>query len=153
MLPRQHLKQFPASAALPLLILVGAAAVEQLRLSAMLVLLLGLLVSLRVGRDATGRPTVSHVLVYAACLLVAITLVWDSLGLPASLPAGASCADLLSPFAIFRAAGAVVITTCLLLILRLTRGTPWELGLRWPSRTWVVASLVGLPAIGTAAAL
>lgn len=151
MLPREPMKQAPPIAALPVLVLLVAAAIEQARLAAMLLLLLGLVI-LVLWRSRTGSP-VGGLLPFAACLLVSISLVWDSLGVPASLPGGANCADLLSPFAVFRGIGAVVVLGCLVLVLRLVRAEPAAIGLRWPSRGWVVLSLAAVPAVGLAAAL
>jgi membrane protease YdiL (CAAX protease family) len=151
MLPRERMKQSSPTAAVPLILLVASAAIEQLRLVVMLLLLVGLVILLLARRRAGSVP--GALLPYAACLLVSVNLVWDSLGLPASLPGGASCADVLSPFAVFRALGALVVLTCLALILRLVRAAPWEIGLRWPSRAWMLMSLAALPALGTAAAL
>jgi membrane protease YdiL (CAAX protease family) len=153
MLPRKSMKQLSPIAVIPLLLLVAAGAYEPLRVVVMLVLLLGLLATLALWRgqeQALGRAAV---LAWAACLLVSVNLVWDSLGVPASLPSGASCADALSPFALLRVAGAAVVLTCLVLVLRLVRAAPTEIGLRWPSRPWVIVSLAALPAIGVAAAL
>lgn len=147
------MKPFSPFAAIPLSLLVAAAVFEQLRLAVMLALLLGLVVTLLAQRGPTGRPIPGILLVHTACLLVAINLVWDSLRLPAWLPGDASCADVLSPFAVYRAAGAAIFLTCLLLVTLLARAAPSEIGLRWPSRGWMVLSLGALPAIGTAAAL
>lgn len=147
------MKQLWPIAAPPLILLVAAAAIEQLRPVALLALLVGLLVTMARWRGKADGPAGAGVLAYAACLLVSLNLVWDSLDLPAWLPGGASCAEALSPFAVYRAAGAVVVVSCLLLVLRLVRVAPSEIGLRWPSRGWVIVSLVALPAIGTIAAL
>ena len=147
------MKQLWWVAAPPLIVLVAAAAIEQLRPVAMLALLVGFLVTLARWRGKADGPVDAAPLAYAACLLVAVNLVWDSLDLPAWLPGGASCAEVLSPFAVHRAAGAVVVLTCLLLVLRVVRIAPSEIGLRWPSRGWAILSLAALPAIGTVAAL
>ena len=119
----------------------------------MLVLLLGLLATLARRRDRADGPSRAAILAWAGCLVATVNMAWDSLGLPASVFRAANCADLLSPFALLRAAGAVVVLTCVVLVLRLVRAAPSEIGLRWPSRAWVIVSLAALPAIGTAAAL
>ncbi len=152
MLPRERMEHSSPIAAVPLVPLVAAAAIEQLRVVVMLLLLLGLVISLLARRQAREVAD-GKVLVWAACLLVSVNLVWDSLGLPTPLRGVASCADALSPFALFRAAGAIVVLTGLVLVLRLVRAAPSQIGLRWPSRAWMLMSLAALPAIGTVAAL
>lgn len=147
------MNQITAITAMPLVLLVVAAAFEGLRVGAMLLLLLGLLVTLGLQRGREPAPGRGAVLAWAACLLVSVNLAWDSLGLPAALPGGASCADTFSPFALFRAAGAIVVLTCLVLVLRLVRGTPSEIGLRWPASSWIIGSLAALLAIGIVAAV
>lgn len=152
MLPREPMKQPSPIAAIPVIALLMAAAFEPMRLGVMVFLLLGLVVLL-LWQSRTGSPAGGHLLSFAACLLVSVSLVWDSLGLPASLPGAASCADPLTPFAVYRAIGAVVVLTCLVLIVRLVRAAPAEIGLRWPSRGWVAFSLAAVPAVGLAAVL
>lgn len=152
MLPRELMKQPSPIAVIAVIVLLAAAAFEPLRPAAMLFLLLGLSI-LVLWRSRTGRPAVGDLLSFAGCLLVSVSLVWDSLGLPPSLPGGTSCADPLAPFALFRAVGAVVVLTCVVLVLRLVRAAPAEIGVRWPSRGWVVLSFAAVPAVGLAAVL
>jgi len=153
MLPRESMKQLSPIAAMPLVPLVAAAAFEPLRIPVIAVLLLGLLVALGLRRDREQALGRGAILAWAACLIVSVNLAWDSLGLPAALPSGTSCADMLSPFALFRAAGAAAVLICLMLVLRLVRSAPSEIGLRWPSRVWMIVSLAALPAIGIVAAV
>jgi membrane protease YdiL (CAAX protease family) len=153
MLPRESMKQLSLAAALPVLLLVAAAAFEILRVVVMVVLLAGLLASLAGRRGRPGWPARPAVLAWAGCLVVSVNLAWDSIGLPTTLPSGANCTDLFSPFALLRAAGAIVVLGCLVVLVRLVGSTREEIGLRWPSRAWVIVSLAALPAIAIAAAL
>jgi membrane protease YdiL (CAAX protease family) len=153
MLPRESMKQLSPIAALPVVLLVAAAGFEVLRVAVMLVLLAGLLAGLARQRGRSDWPGRAAILAWAACMVVSVNLAWDSIGLPDPLPGGANCADLLAPFALMRAAGALVVLGCLVVVVRLMRGTRDEIGLGWPSREWVIVSLAALPAIGVAAVL
>jgi membrane protease YdiL (CAAX protease family) len=143
------MNRVPASALLPLILLVAGAAVEWMRLPALVLLLLGLLASLALARreDERGGPAV---LVYAGCFVVALSMAWA--GVP---PLGSSddlaCADRFVPFAILRVIGALLVLISVALILRLARADPADIGLRWPSRPWLLTSLVVLPLVGAAA--
>lgn len=149
----EPVKQVSANAALPLILLVAAAGIESLRLPLMLLLLLGLLATLIPAWRVTGRPIGGDVLLYAACLLVAVNLVWDGVPIPASLLSASSCADPLAPFAVNRAVGALLVLACVGLVVRLIGARPSEIGLRWTSRASLAISLVAIPAVGTAAVL
>ena len=139
-------------AAIPVVAVLMAAAIEPMRPAAMLFLLVGLAILLvRPHRNASEIPP--EVLPFAACLLVSVSLVWDSLGLPASLASNANCADPLAPFALFRAIGAAAVLGCLALVLQLVHVAPSKIGIRWPSRGWIMLSLAAIPAVGLVAAL
>lgn len=139
-----HSNRALAFAAPPLILLIGAAALESLRLPAMLLLLFGVVASLLIERRSA--------LVYGACLLVAVNLAWDSVTVPASLP-GSGCADLLAPFAVHRAIGAALVLSCVVLVVRLMGAVPGDIGLRWTSRGVTLLSFAAIPALGAAAAL
>jgi membrane protease YdiL (CAAX protease family) len=140
-------------AALPLLLLVGAAAIESLRPPVMLLLLLSfvLAIVLAHGRDAVVPSPAA--MAFAGCLVVALNLAWDGVPLSALLRGVTACADLMAPFAALRVVGALLLLACVGVIVRLLRGTPGEIGLRWPSRGWLVLSLAVVPIVGAAAIL
>ncbi|MEX0625863.1 MAG: CPBP family intramembrane glutamic endopeptidase [Chloroflexota bacterium] len=142
----------PASTLLPLILLVAGAAVEWMRLPVMLSLLLGLLASVLLARRRPDERAGPVVLVYAGCLVVALNMAW------ASVPLGGfaddlACADRFAPFAVLRIIGALLVLTSVGLIMRLVRADPADVGLRWPSRRWLLIWLAALPAIGAAAVL
>lgn len=140
------------SALPPLVLLIGAAAVESLRLPILAILMVGSTAAIALVRrsreDRTGLA-----LVYAGCLVVALDLAWGSKSPTAWIADAARCADRMVPFALTRVVGAALVLTSLLLILRLARVSASEIGLRWPTRGWLLLSLVTLPLVGGAAAL
>src|SRR6185503_17815311 len=87
------------------------------------------------------------------CLVVALNLAWGTV--PPTLFAGhlATCADRFVPFAQTRVIGAVLVIASVAVIIRLARIAPAEIGLRWPTRGWLLLSLVAVPLVGGAAAL
>jgi membrane protease YdiL (CAAX protease family) len=92
------------------------------------------------------------VLVCAGCLVVALDIAW------AGVPLGAvfgdlACEDRFAPFAALRVVGALLVLGSVALILRVSRASPADLGLRWPSRPWLIASLAVLPLVGAASVL
>ncbi|MGZ6299773.1 MAG: CPBP family intramembrane glutamic endopeptidase [Candidatus Limnocylindria bacterium] len=142
-----------AVAALPLLLLVGAAAFESLRPLVMVLLLLGLVLAVvlarRVGRGVVTREAMA----FAACLVVALNLAWDGVPLSALIRGMTACADLMAPFAALRVVGALLVLACVGVLMRLMRGTPGDIGLCWPSRGWLILSLIAVPVVGAAAIL
>jgi membrane protease YdiL (CAAX protease family) len=143
-----RLNRVPAATLLPLVLLVAGAAVEWLRLPVMLLLLAGLVGSLIVTRRHLGPHP--EVLVYAGCLVVALDVAW------AGVPLGAfvgdlACADRFVPFAVLRVIGALLVLASVALILRILRADPADLGVRWPSRQWLIVSVAVLPLVGAAA--
>jgi hypothetical protein len=143
----------PARAALPLLLLVGAAAFEWLRLPVVLLLLVGLLASALVARRTPGEPGGPVLLVYAGCFVVALNLAWGGVSLETGAGTVAACTDRLAPFALLRVGGAVLVLACVGIVVRLARADAAEIGMRWPSRPIIVISLAVLPVIGAAAVL
>lgn len=114
----------------------------------MLLLLAGLAAAfLRTRRLPGSHPAI---LVYAGCLVVALDIAWA--GVPLDPFVGdLACADRFVPFALLRVIGAVVVLASVVLILRIVRRDPSEIGLRWPSRPWLLASVAVLPLVGVAA--
>jgi membrane protease YdiL (CAAX protease family) len=141
-----------ASTLLPLILLVAGAAVEWMRAPVALVLVLGLLTSVLAPRRTADARTSQLALVYAGCLLVAVNMTWAGVPLPPCIDA-TSCTDRLAPFALLRIVGALLVLAAAVLIVRIVRAHPADLGLRLPSRPWLVISLAALPLIGVAAVL
>jgi membrane protease YdiL (CAAX protease family) len=114
----------------------------------MLLLLAGLVASLLVTRRHPGPHPAF--LVYAGCLVVALDIAWA--GVPLGTFIGdLACADRFVPFALLRVVGALLVLASVALILRVVRADPADLGLRWPSRPWVIASVAVLPLVAAAA--
>jgi membrane protease YdiL (CAAX protease family) len=146
-----RIERAPAIALPPLILLIGAAAVEGLRLPVLVLLLLGWISSLLVARRRPLTTLRPEVLVFAACLAGALNLAWGGVPAAALIGSDVACADRLAPFAILRVTGALLVLACVALLVRLLRATPAEIGLRWPSRPWLLVSVVALPVIGAAA--
>ena len=133
---------------MPLVLLIAGAAVEWLRLPVVLLLLAGLAAGfLRTRRLPGSHPAV---LVHAGCFVVALDIAW------AGAPLGPfigdlACGDRFVPFALLRLIGAVLVLASVAVILHVRRAEPAEIGLRWPSRRWLVASVAVLPLVGIAA--
>lgn len=84
---------------------------------------------------------------------MALDLAWGSIPPTFLIGAGAACTDRMAPFAITRLIGAGLVLAALALILRLARIGPSGIGLRWPTRAWLVLSLIAMPLVGGAAVL
>jgi membrane protease YdiL (CAAX protease family) len=134
------------------ILLVAAAAVESLRVPVLVLLLLGFLAASLPRRSGGERPP-SHLLVYGACLVVVLNLAWGGVPLSAIIGIGAACADRLAPFAALRVVGALLVLGALWLFIRLARASPSDIGLSWPSRGWLVASVVAVAVVGAGAIL
>ena len=135
---------------LPVVLLLTAAAIEPLRLPVLLALLIGFVASLWLPRS---RGTLPGPTAYAsgACLLVALSMVWIGVALPVGALDGSRCASPLAPFALYRAAGALLVLVAVALVIRLLGSTAGEIGLRRVSRTGVAVALGAFLALGTAA--
>jgi membrane protease YdiL (CAAX protease family) len=144
------MNRVPGATLPPLVLLVAGAAVEWMRVPVVLLLLFGLLASLVVARRGEGQRTGQLVVVYAGCLIVALNMAWAAVPPPAF---SGDCANRFAPFAALRVIGALLVLSAVALALRIARAEPDELGLRWPSRSWLLASLAVLPVIGAAAVL
>jgi membrane protease YdiL (CAAX protease family) len=141
-----------ASALPPVILLVAAAAVESLRVPVLVLLLVGFLAAV-LPRRSRGEQPQPHVLAYGACLVLALNLGWGGVPLSAIIGIGTACVDRLAPFASLRVLGALLVLATLWLVLRLVRARPSDIGLSWPSRRWLVASVVAVAVVGAGAGL
>jgi membrane protease YdiL (CAAX protease family) len=138
------------SALPPLILLIGAAAVEPLRIPILAILVVAFGAAIVMARRS-GEERRGPVLVYAGCLVVALNLAWGSVPPTAWIGEAAACAERMVPFALTRVVGAVLVLASVALIIRLSRSAPSEIGLRWPTRGWLALSLVAVPLVGGAA--
>lgn len=136
---------------LPLVVLLAAAGIEVLRLPALVALFIGFVAGMARDRRS-GAPPSPAVVVGGACLLVVLSMVWVGVALPPGARDGTTCADLDAPFAVYRAAGAVLALAAVALVMRLVRSTSAEVGLRRASRAGLGLALGALVAVGVAAA-
>lgn len=146
-----RLNSASANAILPLALLVGGAAIEAARPFVLMLLVIGLLATLLRTRRQPGEQLGVEVLVYAGCVVVALNLAWSGVPLEVLFGAPSECQDRLAPFALLRVVGAVLVLASLAVVMRLVRARPTELGLRWPSRPWVLVSIPTLLTIGPGA--
>jgi membrane protease YdiL (CAAX protease family) len=137
-------------AAPPLVLLLAAAAFEPLRLHVLGVLTIGFTASL--WRAWRNRKTPSStVFAYGACLLVVLSMVWIGITLPTNARDGSSCTNLLAPFPLYRAAGALLVLAAVALGVRLLGSSAGEVGFRRASRAGLVLALSTLLAVGIVA--
>lgn len=134
----------------PLALLVGGAAVEAARPLALTLLVIGLVATLVRARRQPGEQLGVEVLAYAGCGVVALNLAWSVVPLGA-LVGATECQDRLVPFALMRVLGAVLVLASLVVVMRLVRARPTNIGLRWPSRLWVLVALAAVLTIGPGA--
>ncbi len=137
-------------AGVPFVLLLAGAAIEALRPPMLVLLLLGFLASLWRARIGTAAHA-SERFAYAAALLVVLGMAWSGVELPASARDGSTCADLLAPFAMYRAAGAVLVLASVALTVWLLGSTAAEIGLRRVSRRELGLAAGALGAVGFAA--
>jgi membrane protease YdiL (CAAX protease family) len=145
---RRYLPSDPADfvrSAVPLGLLVLAAAVPALRLAVLVGLAAGAAVALM--RDAPVRWA------WAAAIPVGLSLLWGGLPAPAAAFDGSDCANPASPVATWRALEALVVLAALAGIALILRATPASLALRWPARRWVRWAVLGFLASGPVALL
>lgn len=136
--------------AVPIAVMLVAIGVESLRLPGLLVLAAGF----AVGTLAVRRSRVSpFTAVWGAAMLVVLTGVWSGVPVPENARDGTTCADWLAPFALFRAAGAALILAAVAVVLRLSRWSLRDIGVRRTSIRNVVASVGLLIVLGLAAVL
>jgi len=133
------------------ILLVAAAAVESLRVPVLAVLAVAFVAAQLLARRPGGELTRERLLAYGACLVVALNLAWGGVPLSAFIGAVAACADRLAPFAALRTMGALFVLASLWLVMRMAGVRPAEIGLRWPSRAWLVLALMAAAVVGAGA--
>jgi membrane protease YdiL (CAAX protease family) len=131
----------------PIILLLAAAAIEPLRPVVLLVLGAGFMATLWAARG-TGAPASSATFVFGASLLVTLSMAWSGIALPAGARDGSTCADPMAPFALYRAAGAMLVLTAVALVVRLLRSTAAGIGVRRASPMAVGVALGALVAVG-----
>jgi membrane protease YdiL (CAAX protease family) len=132
---------------LPVMLLLVAGGLEAARLPVLGLLLVGFLANLwQVRRRGTAASSLTFV--YGASLLVALTMAWSGITLPAGARDGSSCASLLAPFALYRAAGAVLVLVAVGLVVRLIGSSFGEIGIRRESAAGLALALGALVAVG-----
>jgi membrane protease YdiL (CAAX protease family) len=150
---RRYLPTDPADfarSAVPLGLLVLAAAVPPLRIVVLLVLLAGAAVA--ISRDAPVRWA------WAGAVPVALSLFWGGLVAPVSaqvdlILSGSECTNPASPIATSRAFEAVIVLGALAVLAVVLRATPGSLFLRWPARRWLQWAILGFVVSGPLALL
>ncbi len=145
---RRYLPTDPADfarSAVPLGLLVLAAAVPTLRLPVLVLLVAG--TAAAVARDAPVRWA------WAAGVPVALSLVWGGFAAPLAAADGSDCTDPASPVATWRAIEALIVLGTLATIVLVLRATRSSLSLRWPARRWVRWAVVGFVVSGPLALL
>ena len=145
---RRYLPSDPvdlARSAVPLGLLVLAAAVPGLRLAVLLALAAG--ATIAIARDAPVRWA------WAAAVPVALSLLWGSLPAPMAAIDASDCANPASPVATWRALEALVVLGALAGLALILKATPGSLSLRWPARRWVRWAVLGFLVSGPVALL
>ena len=92
-------------------------------------------------------------MVLAGCLVVALNLAWGGVPLSVFFGTVVVCGDRLGPFAALRVMGALLVLATVWMVIRLVNASPADIGLRWPSRGWIVLSIAALAVVGAGAAL
>lgn len=145
---RRYLPSDPvdlARSAVPLGLLVLAAAVPSLRVAVLIGLVAG--AAIATVRDAPVRWA------WAAAVPVGLSLVWGGLPAPTVAIDGSDCENPASPVATWRALEALVVLAALTGLALILRATPGSLSLRWPARRWVRWAVVGFLVSGPIALL
>ena len=145
---RRYLPSDPvdfARSAVPLGLLVLAAAVPGLRVVVLVALSVG--AAIAIVRDAPVRWA------WAAAVPVALSLSWGGLSAPPAAVDGSDCANPASPVATWRALEALVVLGALAGLALILKATPGSLSLRWPARRWFRWALFGFLASGPVALL
>jgi membrane protease YdiL (CAAX protease family) len=141
----------PASVLPPVMLLVAAAAVEPLRVPVLVVIAVAFASAVLVRRRSADSRAERGLLAYGGCLIVAINLAWGAVP-PSPWMSAAECADRLVPFAALRVIGALLVLAAVVVVMRLVRTAP-PIGRSWPSRGWLVTSVLAVVAVGAGAAV
>jgi len=134
-----------ARSAVPLGLLVLAAAFPALRITVLIVLVAGAAVA--ISRDAPVRWT------WAGAVPVALSLLWGTLSAPIAALDGSDCANPASPVATWRAIEALVVLAALTVLAVVLKASPASLSLRWPARRWIRWAVLGFVVSGPLALL
>jgi membrane protease YdiL (CAAX protease family) len=137
-LPPAHLPS--ARNGLPIGLLILAAAVPGTRPFVLVALVVGLATSLRT--ETASRWA------WAAPIPVAVSLCWGLLTAPLASSAGADCASLLSPPALWRAMEAGLALASLVLLSVALRARGSDLGLIWPAASVRWLAVIGAVILG-----
>ena len=129
-----------ARSAVPIGLLILAAAVPVARPIVLVALVAGFIVASR--RNAPVRWS------WAAAIPVAVGLCWGLLAAPTADLLGADCTRLDSPPAAWRALEAGIVLASLAVLAFVLGARPADLGLRWPARPVVRAALAGAVVLG-----
>lgn len=143
---RRFLPADPADflrSAVPLGLLIVAAASPDGRAVVMLLLLTGTVLAAR--RDAPVRWA------WAAAVPVAVSLIFGGLLAPIVASDGSDCADPASPVASARALEAVVVLAVVVALSVALRAAAASMYVRWPARRWVRWAVVGFLVSGPVA--
>jgi membrane protease YdiL (CAAX protease family) len=134
-----------ARSAVPLGLLVLAAAFPALRITVLIVLIAG--AGVAISRDAPVRWT------WAGAVPVAVSLFWGEAIASAATLGAADCANPASPLATWRAIEALVVLAALAVLAVVLKASPASLSLRWPARRWVRWAVLGFVVAGPLALL
>lgn len=143
MTSRALLPRDPAASAralLPIVLLVLAAGVREVRILVLVAAVAGTLVAVR--RDAPVRWA------WAATVPVALSLSWGLIVPPAADPFGADCPSLVSPPALWRVAEAFLVLGAVLVLARTLHAPAASMWWRRPSRMVVRLSVAGFVILG-----
>lgn len=132
---------------LPIILLLAAAGVEPLRLPALVALLAAFIVT-SWNERGIAPPWRGTVGVLGACLVAVLAMVWSGVALPREALDGGSCATPLSPFALYRAVGLLLVVLAAALVARRIRSNTDEIGLRRPSRMELAVAIGALAGMG-----
>jgi membrane protease YdiL (CAAX protease family) len=136
-----------ARSAVPLALILVAAALPIARPVVLAVLVAGAAIAIR--RDAPVR------FAWAAPIPVAISLCWGLLPVPPVSPSGGDCASITSPTAVWRVAEAGIVLGSVAVLAWALRARPvdlrMDLRLRMPARRVVVWSIIGFLVTGPVA--
>jgi membrane protease YdiL (CAAX protease family) len=129
-----------ASSAVPVALLIVAAALPPTRPLVLAGLVAGFAVAVR--RDAPVRWA------WAAPIPIAVSLCWGLLPAPSAAAGGVDCTDLESPPAVWRLAEACLVLGTLAALGYILRARRSDLALRWPARPVVRLAFVGAVILG-----